>query len=188
MIPIEQITGRLGNKMFQFAFLFSYSKDNVLDWYYQDPYFFKDYENGIRTLYSGDIPNKIDAIAIHVRRGDYVNNPFYVDLTKTDYYERAMALFPNEQFVVFSDDIEWCKKKWRLKDHEMIKFSKGKTDVEDMNLMAACKGQIIANSSFSWWGAWLSPMYPDNKVIAPKQWYADGDNSRTILPKHWKRI
>jgi hypothetical protein len=147
-----------------------------LDYYFQDEWFFKDHAEAIRALYSADIPRRIERVAIHVRRGanplmpsepNYADNPFYVDLTKTDYYERAIAMFPKDKFLVFSDD---------------------GTDIQDMNDMAACKAHIIANSSFSWWAAWLSPAYPDNKVVAPKEWYADGDNSRTILPDHWTRI
>lgn len=179
--------------MFQFAFLYSYAKDHGFDFYYQDEFFFREHAEAVRSLYSGGIPKRIDRVAIHVRRGgnpdlptepNYADNPFYIDLTSTDYYERAIAMFPKEKFLVFSDDIGWCEHKWgHLANFD---FAQG-NQVEDLNNMAACKAQIIANSSFSWWGAWLSPRYPDNKVIAPKQWFADGVE-RTILPEHWTRI
>lgn len=185
MINIDKIMGRLGNKMFQFAFLYSYALNNVWDYYYQDPYFFEDHKEAVRTLFSANIPNKTNAVAIHVRRGDYVGNPFYVDLMETDYYDQAIKMFPNDRFLVFSDDPLFCEEKWKGDDR--FSFSYG-DEIEDMNLMASCKAQIISNSSFSWWGAWLCPDYPDNKVIAPLNWYADGDNSRTILPKHWIRL
>jgi hypothetical protein len=185
MINITKLTGRLGNQMFQFAALYSHARNLDVDFYFQDGWYFREHQEAVRALYSSGIPARINCVAIHVRRGDYVNNPFYVDLTKTDYYERAIAMFPNDKFMVFSDDISWCEDKWgHLPDFD---FSYG-DEIEDMNTMAACKAHIIANSSFSWWGAWLSPLYPDNKVIAPKEWYADGDNTRTILPEHWTRI
>lgn len=183
MIHPDKIFGRLGNKMFQYAFLFSYAKDHGIDFYFQDPYYFKEHEHAVRALFSADIPKPCDYVAIHVRRGDYVGNPFYVDLMDTDYYNDAMKLFHKEKFMVFSDDIEWCKQQEIFEDCVFSELG----EVEDMNKMASCKAHIIANSSFSWWGAWLCPNYPDNKVIAPEMWYTD-NVQRTLLPIHWKRI
>lgn len=171
--------------MFQYAFLYAHSRDHGFDFYYQDPYFFKEHGEAIRMLFSTGIPSMTDAVAIHVRRGDYVDNPLYVNLMETDYYDQAIKMFPNHRFLVFSDDIAFCEDKWKGDDR--FSFSYG-DEIEDMNLMASCKAQIISNSSFAWWGAWLCPDYPDNKVIAPLHWYSDGDNSRTILPEHWVRI
>lgn len=183
MIPITNITGRLGNQMFEFAALYSFTKDLGIDYYCQDVKYFEKYEREIRAIFSQGNVEPIDRIAIHVRRGDYVNNPFYVDLTKTNYYVSSTRLFPNDTFRVFSDDIAWCKKYFKDDRYE---FSE-KTELEDLNDMIACKGHIIANSSFSWWGAYLSPLYPYNPVVAPKSWYTDGVE-RTILPKHWNKI
>lgn len=180
MIAPWKIFGRLGNSLFQYAFLYTYAKDNEVDFYYQDPVWFEGREEEIKLLFGQDI-KPIDMVAIHVRRGDYVNNPFYVDLTQTDYYERAMAEFPNASFLVFSDDIPWCKKQDLFKDCE---FSEGNDEITDLNLMAGCKGLIMANSSFSWWGAFLGE---EKKVIAPKLWYMDGEE-RTKLLANWKRI
>lgn len=183
MIEPWKLFGRLGNSMFQYAFLYSYARDKDIDFYFQNEKFFKNNEEAIRVLFSSGIPDPINKVAIHVRRGDYVNNPYYVDLMETDYYQRAMALFPNSKFIVFSDDIEWCKEQEVFEGCEFF----NKSEIEDMNTMAACVGHIIANSSFSWWGAWLSPNFPDNRVIAPKLWFTDGVE-RTILPTHWKTI
>jgi len=183
MVPITKISGRLGNQMFQFAFLYAHSRDRNIDYYFQDPFYFDDYADEVRAIFSSDIPKRTDAVAIHVRRGDYINNAFYYDLMETDYYKEAMKLFPNEKFIVFSDDIEWCKKQEVFND---CVFFHG-TETEDMNKMASCKGHIIANSTFSWWGAWLCPDYPKNKVVAPNNWFAD-KNERTILPDHWIKI
>jgi hypothetical protein len=179
MIPITKITGRLGNQMFQFATLFSKSLDEGTDYYFQDPKYFDKHRLEIKKLFGqGILP--IDMVAIHVRRGDYVDNSFYIDLTKTEYYQRAMAEFPNEDFLLFSDDIEWCKKQEIFNDCE---FSEYNNEIEAMNLMAGCKGIIMANSSFSWWASYLSKA----KIIAPKEWFSDGVE-RTVCPKEWKRI
>lgn len=193
MVPITKISGRLGNQMFQYAFLHSYAKNHDLDQYFQDELFFADHAASIRQMFSMGIAEPTDAIALHVRRGKnpvnpdepaYCDNPFYTDLMSTSYYIQAMTEFPEgTRFMVFSDDIEWCKKQELFK--ECLFFHED--EIADMNKMASCKAHIIANSSFSWWGAWLSPLYPNNKVIAPREWFSDGIE-RISLPVHWKRI
>ena len=176
----KDIFGRLGNSLFQYSFCYAQSRENNTDFYYQDPKYFDKYAEEIKILFGQDI-YPIDQVAIHVRRGDYVGNDFYVDLTETEYYSKAMSEFQGEQFLVFSDDIEWCKQQMLFKNCE---FSTGNDEITDLNLMAGCKGIIMANSSYSWWGAFLSK----GKVIAPKEWYADKDQTRTICLKNWKRI
>lgn len=187
--------GRLGNQLFQYAFLVNYAKNHDMDWYFQDQFFFEDNKELVRQMFSANIPAPTDKIAIHVRRGKnplndkepaYTDNPFYVDLSKTDYYEKAIKCFPNERFIVFSDDIEWCKRKWGIDDR--FEFFHA-DELTDLNKMASCRGHIIANSSFSWWGAWLSPSFPHNRVVAPSKewWYSDGIE-RTVCPNHWIRI
>lgn len=183
MVPWRNLTGGLGNAMFQQAYIYGQMrKGNIPDIYVQSPWYFQDYQDEIRTLYGVGV-TRIDQVAIHVRRGDYVGNPFYVDLMKTDYYEKAMALFPNADFLVFSDDIEWCKEQ-PIFQAKNIEFSEGNDEITDLNLMASCKGVITANSSYSWWGGFLSK----GPVVAPKKWYADGNNSRTECPKEWIRV
>lgn len=182
MIPITKITGRLGNQMFEFAALYSLMKDQGKDWYCQDEQYFKRYERDIRRFFGSNIGFD-DRVGVHIRRGDYVNNPFYVDLSKTSYYQEAIRRFPNERFLVFSDDIFWCRGYFT---GNRFDFSEGKTEIEDLNLMAACKSQIIANSSFSWWAAWLNPN-PNKIIICPKQEYKDGVERRK-RPIEWIKI
>ncbi len=173
MIEPWRIAGRLGNQMFQMAYILSQvQKGEIPDIYVQSEEFFEGAEEQVKQLFSEGI-TPIDQVAIHVRRGDYVGNPFYVDLMATDYYERAMEEFPGEKFLVFSDDIEWCKTQQLFKGCE---FSGG-DELTDFNRMAGCKGIIIANSSFSWWAAYLS----QGRVVAPLEWYADGIARTTTL-------
>lgn len=183
MLHPDKLFGRLGNKMFQMAYVYAQMREgNIPDIYVQDPKYFDKYRNEIKQLFGENIPSKTYKVAIHVRRGDYVNNPFYVDLTQTNYYEKAIAEFPDAEFLVFSDDIEWCK------DYfigEQYSFSEGNDELTDLNLMASCKGHIIANSSFSWWGAYISPY--SKKVVAPKLWYTDL-KQRTLCPDEWIRV
>jgi len=178
MIPIYKLMGRLGNNMFQYAYLYSQKRGGrIPDIYVQNYEYFDMYSDEIKQLFGQDIV-KNNYVAIHVRRGDYVNNPFYVDLMKTDYYKKAMAEFANGDFMVFSDDIEWCKRQDIFKG---CSFADG-NEVESMNFMAGCQGIIMANSSFSWWASYLS----NATVIAPKQWFSDGTSIK-LLPE-WKLI
>lgn len=180
MIHPDKLFGRLGNRMFQGAYLIAQAEEGLIpDIYVQDEQFFADHKDKIRSIYGSGVGH-LDQVGIHVRRGDYVRNPFYVDLMETDYYERAMQEFPNSEFIVFSDDIEWCKRQEIFRDCE---FSEG-DEITDLNRLASCRGIIMANSSFSWWASYLST---DSKVIAPKAWYNDGVE-RTICPPGWKRI
>lgn len=184
------ISGRLGNQMFQFAYIYAQVRRGLIpNVYLQDKKFFEEYGSEIRKLY-GDGIASLEMVSIHVRRKDYVDNDFYVDLFKNGYYKRAMELFPDEQFIVFSDDIEWCKKQEIFK---RCTFSYG-DEIADMNLMASCKHNIIANSSYSWWAAYLNPN-PNKKVVAPKDWYtlaAPNDDEEKIiytkLPDSWIKV
>jgi hypothetical protein len=191
MEPITNITGRLGNQMFQFAYLMAQELDGIIpDTFIQDPKYFDKYRTHIKSVFGKDIV-PTDDVAIHVRRGTnptlpseppYAENPFYVNLFNSGYYERAMEEFPDASFVVFSDDIEWCKKQLLFKGCE---FSEGNDQITDMNLMAGCKGMIMANSTFSWWAAYLG--FHDKKVIAPKEWHPDGVERTKLLPE-WKQV
>jgi len=181
MINPDKLSGRLGNKMFQLAYLFSQEKKGLIkDIYVQDPALFEDVMPILKAQYGvGVVPNEY--VAIHVRRGDYVGNPYYIDLCKTDYYERAMKEFPDAKFVVLSDDIDWCWKSGKFKNCTLGECG---SELEDFNFMAGAKGIIMANSSFSWWAAFLNK----GKVIAPLKWYSDGNQERTKLMPEWKRI
>lgn len=179
--------------MFQTAFLYAQMKDGVIpDMFVQDPKYFEKYTEEIKQMFGTGI-GYLSQVGVHVRRGKnplnldepaYSENPFYVDLCSTDYYERAMALFPNEKFLVFSDDPEWCKEKW--KNNPNIQIMEKGNELEDFNLLASCKNIITANSSWSWWAAYLNPN-EGKRVIAPKQWYADGVE-RTKLLESWERM
>ena len=195
MINPDKIFGRLGNRMFQMAYIYAQMRDGaILDIWLQDEKYFKKYEEDIKKMF-GEEMGFTDFVAVHVRRGKnpinpdepaYFENPYYVDLCSTDYYEKAIALFPNEKFLVFSDDIEWCKKSPIFKG-DNFQFVEGNTDIEDMNMIGSCKGVIMANSSFSYWAAWLNPN-PAKKIVAPIKWYSDGDVTRTVCPSTWIRI
>jgi len=111
-----------------------------------------------------------NVVSLHVRRTDYVTSNGYHPVQSIEYYKKALDIIGEYDCIfVFSDDIRWCKD--NLTFNNMI-FIEGFDDVEDLWLMSMCKNNIIANSSFSWWGAWLN-QNENKKVILPKKWFAD---------------
>lgn len=178
--------GGLGNLLFKEAFIIAQMLDgDIPDVYLQDESYFKKYEKQIRAKFSAGITS-LSFVSIHVRRGDYVGSKFHTDLSESDYYERAVEYFPDKRFLLFSDDREWCFK--RFPDTERFIIANQNDEATDLNLMASCESNIIANSSFSWWGGWLNPN-PNKIVIAPKDymWFQD-KVARTKLPKEWITI
>lgn len=137
--------------------------------------------------------NQSESISLHVRRGDYVNNPkmheYYYQCDQ-DYYNKAIKLIKNKHkntaLFVFSDDIDWAKSNLNL--NENTTFIEGKKDYLDMFYMSKCKHNIIANSSFSWWGAWLN-INPEKQIIAPKKWYKKTEQTtKDLIPNTWQQI
>jgi len=135
-----------------------------------------------------------NSISLHIRRGDYVvdkNINAFHGICDLEYYKRAMSLIKekvaNPTFFVFSDDIAWAKDNFKGEGFIFVSDPEIE-DVEELVLMSKCKHNIIANSSFSWWGAWLNSNL-DKIVIAPQKWFNDKKaNKNQILPEKWIRI
>jgi hypothetical protein len=168
-----------------------------LDGYWQSEKYFKESEFIISEDFK---PNEetlskllrtpfIDSntISLHVRRGDYLNSNGYHPVQSIEYYKNAVGQIGEYDYIfIFSDDIKWCKENLNFKN---IIFIEGFTDIEDLYLMSLCKHNIIANSTFSWWGAWLNSN-PNKIVIAPKKWFGDRANlnESDIIPSNWIRL
>ncbi len=190
----KKIFGRLGNSLFQYAYIYAQMKrGEIPDIFVQDCKYFDEYKDEIKKLFGEGI-GFLPYVAIHLRVGSnpinpdepkYYDNPFYVNLAKTGYYIDATNLFPGRKFLVFSDDIEFAKTYF---EGDQFAFDDSKDDLEAFNKMASCDGHIIANSSFSYWAAYLSPS--NDKVIAPTydKWYSDGNTTRTVIPKNWIQV
>lgn len=143
--------------------------------------------------------NMIDSknsISIHVRRGDYVSNAAtnkYHGLCDLGYYKKSIDYISKRVespvYYIFSDDISWCKINLKIKGNvTYISHNNGDNSWEDMRLMSRCKHNIIANSSFSWWAAWLNTNL-DKIVIAPRNWYKDLPRNMTdIIPSSWLTV
>ncbi len=133
------------------------------------------------------------SISLHVRRGDYVAskqaNAFH-GTTTVDYYQSAISALqkvaPNGIIYVFSDDQAWVKANLRFAQQTIfVDWNTAEQAHEDLRLMAACQHNVIANSTFSWWGAWLNSN-PNKVVIAPKKWFANPTmNTKDLLPDTW---
>lgn len=133
-------------------------------------------------------------VSVHIRRGDYLENAyFWGKLWESGYYERAVAYIkdkiPGVKLVYFSDDMEWVENNYKDENAVYIQGSMFEhyEPWYDMCLMSSCSHNIIANSSFSWWGAWLNPN-KDKIVIAPGTWFFDGKDHEDIYPDGWIRM
>lgn len=133
------------------------------------------------------------SVSIHIRRGDYISikvNATIFHLCSLDYYFNAInymnSLFTDIRYYIFSDDIEWTKLHFKGNQYH---FMEANAPFEDLYFMSKCKHNIIANSTFSWWGAWLNEN-PNKIIIAPKQWYVEKLNymSDKLIPNTWIRI
>lgn len=132
-------------------------------------------------------------MSVHIRRGDYLSASFangFGNCCPLDYYQRAIAMISKTVdkplFVFFSDDMEWVKENFAGEDCLFVSHNKGVDSWQDMYLMSLCNHNIIANSTFSWWGAWLNH-HEDKMVIAPKKWWSTIEND-DVVPETWMRI
>jgi hypothetical protein len=138
----------------------------------------------------------IDGICIHVRRGDYIHNPkvnSQTGICSIDYYQRGLELvaknLSNPHCFVFSDEPQWTRDNLQLElPMTVVDIHDANQAHEDLRLMMACKNFLIANSSFSWWAAWLG-RYPNKTVVAPAIWFkSGGKNTKDLIPDHWQTI
>lgn len=182
--------------------------DNVcLDGYWQSPKYFNEIAPIIRQEFmvkgrpsgkNADYFEEIQsttAVSLHVRRGDYVSNKNFNNYHGTsplEYYEKAVAMVAEKvkkpHFFIFSDDSAWTKENLKFDYPMTFVTGNDKTAEEDIRLMSSCQHFIIANSTFSWWGAWLAGN-KDKMVIAPKVWFAARPGEEVdLIPEEWIRL
>jgi len=138
---------------------------------------------------------RLASVSLHVRRNDYANvaqiNSTH-GLCSLAYYQSAIQYIADRvdspHLFIFSDDVDWVKNNLKVDfPHEYVDHNYGAESYNDMRLMSLCRHHIIANSSFSWWGAWLNPS-KDKIVVAPKHWFANKSNTQDLLPQDWVRL
>ena len=136
-----------------------------------------------------------NSISMHVRRGDYVNNPLHGNVCSKNYYHNAIEFFKKKIsapcFYIFSNDINWCKENLSkiLESFSVIYVTGNNADnsYRDMQLMSLCRHNIIANSAFSWWGAYLNAN-EDKIVVAPDKWFNTDKDQSDIVPEGWIQL
>jgi len=160
-----------------------FDKELVRDMY-QIPEDIKTYiQNKYGYILSGDNIN-----SINVRRGDYLNIPHEFQICSLIYYKKAIKLIgEKEKYIVISDDIEWCKE--NFKGDNFI-FIDNEEPLVDLYLQSFCKNNIIANSTFSWWAAWINP-HKDKQVVCPAKWFGlrfRKNKETDLIPDSWIKI
>lgn len=211
-LPILKLDSYLTmSNIIKYPLLTGISSDIYMDGYFQNEEYFIQYEKEIKEMYSlksrhitkdfikmcDEIKSNYDnSISLHIRRGDYVTNTQaskWHGLLSKDYYYKAIGYIKKKKGVekpyiyVFSDDSKWVNENMPF-DGNVTFISEDFNPAQAIILMSKCKNNIIANSSFSWWGAWLNPN-KEKIVIAPEQWLAGSNRvSRGIVPKDWIRF
>lgn len=201
--PLSQIDAshRVQEKHFHFdEGMFRISDGADLGGYYQTEKYFEHCEKEIRQQlrFKFEIESKVHestykklrypATSVHIRLGDYVGLQEFHPIMEAEYYQNAMSYLNNSTsvFLVFSDNIEIAKQ--IFPEDDRVQFVEEGSDVEQMCLMSMCENNIIANSSFSWWAAWLNKSW-SKKVIAPKNWFGPAyqgvHDTRDLYPKNW---
>ncbi|MCI6689512.1 MAG: alpha-1,2-fucosyltransferase, partial [Clostridiaceae bacterium] len=133
------------------------------------------------------------SVSVHVRRGDYLNYSYLQGICTPHYYEQAMQFFREKyrgkvKFYIFSNDIEWAENNFSEADCVIVEGNSGKDSFRDMQLMSLCKHNIVANSSFSWWGAWLN-QNKEKIVIAPNKWInQEVEEKIDVIPDDWVKM
>lgn len=169
----------------------------LIEGYYQSEKYFENNKQYIIDLFSPseeykndilkEIPDVSNCISIHIRRGDYLLYPNHHPLQSLEYYKTAIDHFgTNKKYIIFSDDIEGVKKMFDFLPNKIF-YNSGK-DWHDLYVMSMCEHNIICNSTFSWWAAYLNNN--KNKVIfAPKKWFGlaySNMNTSDLIPSTWK--
>jgi hypothetical protein len=130
------------------------------------------------------IINGDNTCSVHIRRGDFLKIDFYNKLNM-DYYNKAIDLVGRDKhFIIFSNDIPWCKENFVGINATFIENEK---DYIDMYLMSLCKNNITSNSTFSWWGSYLNPN-PNKKIYTPRTWFIHSHSNEDIIPLEWIKI
>lgn len=177
-------------------------KGNTYYWgYWQNERYFSNISDQIRSdftfrnrfseknVWIKDMINSTNSVSIHIRRGDYVDHPRHGGICDTEYYHKAIKYIDTKiltaTYFVFSNDIAWCKNNLDIANCYYIDWNKGEESYIDMQLMSLCQHNIIANSSFSWWGAWLNNN-SHKIVISPSRWFNEGAHDiNDIIPNSW---
>ncbi len=177
-----------------------FRRSNYLVGYFQSEKYFKNISDQVKKEFTLKepidhvLPNIAEdiktsqSVSVHIRRTDYLDKQHRYIILGKDYYSSAMEIIqskvPSPKFFFFSDDIEWVKQNLNFPSDSIFMNYK---DYEELALMSLCKHNIIANSTFSWWGAWLNTNMA-KIVISPKKWFTTYEYEEGFLPQSWITI
>jgi hypothetical protein len=186
---------------FNYTEIPNFNQNIKLVGYFQSEKYFINYRKEILELFSIDDESQkiimekysdileMDNCSLHVRRGDFVNLQNYHVLQNIDYYKKSIELIgDNKHYLIFSDDIKWCEENLNFIKNKS--FISGNNDYIDLYLMSLCKNNITANSTFSWWGAWLNKNEL-KKVIIPSEWFGVNNlhlNTMDLYCNKWIKL
>ncbi|MBQ7209012.1 MAG: alpha-1,2-fucosyltransferase [Lentisphaeria bacterium] len=188
--------------------VFQAGKDLYYEGYWQNQDYFSEIADRVRSVYRfpdftddrnreayRDITEAGNSVCIHVRRGDYLASPMYRGICDEHYYAEAVKMicrrYEAPRFYIFSDDQDWCRSFFPTLcspngDITFVDWNSGQNSFRDMQLMSAAACMVIANSSFSWWAAWLNAR-PGKVVIAPRRWLNNAPENDRQLPS-WELV
>lgn len=206
---VEKYSAILAEKYFHFDAEVLEARNNIiLDGYWQSEKYFSDipdilhreftikYPQDFQSRRFADLIQSTNSISLHLRRTDYVQDALTNKIhgaCDQSYYDRCVKYIAeqvsNPHFFVFSDEPQWAKENLQLGfPTTIVDCNDASRNYEDLRLMSMCKHNIIANSSFSWWGAWLNSN-PSKLVLAPRKWFNDETrNTRDLIPEQWTKL
>lgn len=186
----------------------NFPKNTYLDGFWQSERYFKPIRekllqeftskvslNSANTAWFDKIKNT-ESVSLHIRRGDYISHKTanaHHGVCGVEYYEKAVRIIQEKhksiELFIFSDDLDWCRETLKFNSKMYFVDSNQRENLHlDMVLMSYCKHNVIANSSFSWWAAWLN-QYSDKIVVAPGKWFNDTSiNTSDLIPQEWIKL
>lgn len=189
---------RTDPSQFNYEELPKFNQDTTLLGFFQSIKYFEHCQDEVKRVFKLDI-KPVDAVSVHIRRTDYVTYANSFPPITLDYVHAAINKIWNlgfeqklTKYIVFSDDIKWCKDNIKDSNGFTFEFSEGRNEFEDLSLMASCSHHIIANSTFSWMGTFLGHN-PDKIVVSPDPscWFGPGFTGNTptdLIPTNWHKI
>jgi len=194
LLPSERISGiykEQGHNYQQIPF----QNNMCLDGYFQSEKYFDFCREQILNEFGFKWKMLGGTVSVHIRRGDYLQFPDKHPVVSMEYITSAINYLVKRKYhkyIILSDDMEWCKQNINRDKFKKCKFdySEGRADEKDMEVMSCCEHNIIANSSFSWWGAWMN-RNPNKIVIAPSVWFGEGNkhlNISDLIPNNWIKL
>lgn len=160
----------------------------LLKGYYQSEKHFIDFKDEVLRLFNYPWTLNEGIVSVHLRRTDFLELSMKHPVVSDEWYFEAMALFPNKKFLIFSDDVPYCKQAFGHRND--CYFSEGSSIQEDLIAMSCCEHNILSASTFAWWGGYLNKN-ENKKIVLPRMWFTenwDGADVKDLIPESWIKL